>query len=128
MSSFRFIQVANELENSGLVWQPEIGDEIAPRGIENTVSILVDPQGMTPKELRTKYIWLPNVEQMVEQIEVRQGILYHAGLEITGNDLFYKTVIRAQIGLIESQAESLRISMGLALKNLLVGKEEQHLH
>jgi hypothetical protein len=128
MSSMQFIQVANELETFGLVWQPEIGDEIAPRGAQNVVSILVDPQGMTPRELRTKYLWLPNVEQMVEQIEVRQGILYHAGLEITGSQLFYKTVIRAQVGLIESQAENFRVSLGLALKNLLAGKEDQPLH
>ena len=128
MTSLQFIEVANQLEHVGLIWQPEIGDEIAPRGASNVVSILVDPQGLTPKELRQKYLWLPNVEQIVEQIEVRKGILYHAGLEISGSQLFYKTVIRAQIGLIESHAENFRVSLGLALKNLLQGKEEQPLH
>lgn len=128
MLSTTFIKIANELETNGLVWQPEIGDEIAPRDKEGIVSILVDPHGMTPKQLRNTYIWLPNVEQIVEQIEVRQGILYHAGLEITGSELFYKTVIRASIGLIEVKAENFRESLGLALKSLLSGNESTPLH
>ena len=128
MNSLSFLKVASELETAGLLWKPEIGDEIAPRQAQNTVSILVDPEGMTPRQLRETYLWLPNVEQIVEQIEVRQAILYHTGLELTSGSLLYKTVIRAQLGLIESVAENFRVSLGLALKNLIVGKEETPLH
>jgi hypothetical protein len=128
MSSLRFLEVAGELESAGLIWKPEIGDEIAPRQAKNTVSILVDPEGMTPRQLRETYLWLPNVEQIVEQIELRQAILYHTGLEITSGELFYKTVIRSQSKLIESIGENFRLSLGRALKNLLVGNEDTPLH
>jgi hypothetical protein len=128
MSSLTFVHIASELESAGLLWKPEIGDEIAPRQAKNTVSILVDPEGMSPRQLRETYLWLPNAEQIVEQIEVRQGILYHTGLELSQGELLYKTVIRAQIGLIESVGENFRVSLGRALKNLLVGKEESPLH
>lgn len=115
-----FIQVAGQLEVAGLVWQPEIGDEISDRKQPQAVSILVDPQGLTPIELRLSYLWLPSVEQMVHQFEARQAILFHAGLELSEKAFCYKTVIQSPIGAIESSAESFRLSLGLALKNLLL--------
>ena len=78
-----FINVAEDLELAGLIWRPEIGDEISNRHEPGAVSVLVDPQGMTPTELRSVYLWLPTVEQMVLQFEVRQAILFHAGVELT---------------------------------------------
>lgn len=128
MSTKPFIDLAEQLEGAGLVWQPEIGDEIAPRISKDAVSILVDPQGMTPKELRQSYLWLPNTEQIIEQFEVRQAILYHAGLELSDSGVWYKTVVRCSIGLIESHAENFRISLGLALKNLLTGDRSESIH
>src|SRR5689334_8302572 len=115
MDLLPFLPVAEELEQAGLVWQPEIGDEISLKQDKRSISILVDPQGMTPRELRTTYLWLPTVEQLVSQFEARQAILYHAGLELSKNNLCYKTVIRCTIGNIETQGETLRTSMGIAL-------------
>lgn len=128
MDSKLFIDLAAQLEGAGLIWQPEIGDEIAPRAGKDTVSILVDPQGMTPKELRKTYLWLPNTEQIIEQFEVRQAILYHAGLELSDSGICYKTVVRCSIGLIESQAENFRFSLGLALRHLLTGDKSESFH
>lgn len=115
-----FISLAEDLEMAGLIWRPEIGDEVSNRDRPTLVSVLVDPQGMSPTELRSAYLWLPTVEQMVTQLEVRQAILFHAGVEITDRSLAYKTVIQAPVGQIESMAESLRLSMGMALRNLLL--------
>lgn len=120
MSSLSFLQVAEDLELAGLIWKPEIGDEIAERTHLDIVSILVDPQGLTPNELRSIYLWLPTVEQMVLQLEARQAILCHTGLELSKTALAYRTVIKAPVGQIECQAQSMRISMGMALRNLLL--------
>lgn len=128
MSSLPFITLAEDLETAGLVWQPEIGDEISPRVNKKVVSILVDPHGMTPLELRNNYLWLPNAEQIVHQLEARQAILYHAGLELSESKLGYKTVVRSSLGLIESYAESFRASLGLALRDLLKGAGIEPLH
>lgn len=126
MSLLPFLPVAEDLELAGLIWQPEIGDEVSHRRRPDAVSILVDPQGMTPGELRSEYLWLPSVEQLVLQFEARQAILFHAGLEITNQELYYKTVIKSQLGPIESRAESLRVSLGIALRSLLLsGHQEQ---
>lgn len=120
MSNFPFHQVAEELELAGLLWLPEIGDEIAERRHRELISVLVDPHGMSPTELRSIYLWLPSVEQMVFQLEARQAMLYHAGLELTERSMVYKTVVQSPAGVIECVAESLRHSMGLALRNLLL--------
>jgi len=115
-----FIYVAQDLEVAGLFWQPEVGDEVTDRNLKNPVSILVDPQGLSPDELRSSFIWLPTVEQMIYQCEARQAVLFHAGFEMTNKTYGYKTVIQAPAGHIESRAESLRISLGLALRDLLI--------
>jgi len=116
-----FLHLAYDLEIAGLTWHPEIGDEVADREGKQPVAILVDPQGLTPLELRSLYVWLPTVEQLIQQFEARQAILFHAGLELTETEASYKTVIQARFGHIESRAESLRSSLGLALRDLLVG-------
>lgn len=115
-----FIKVAEDLDLAGLIWQPEIGDEVADRDKLQAVSILVDPQGLTPDELRSTFIWLPTVEQMVMQLEVRQAILEHAGLELSERRMCYHTLIRSAVGPIESRANSLRAAVGVALRNLLL--------
>ena len=122
MKMVHFLEVAEDLELAGLLWKPEIGDEISDRRNRGTISVLVDPHGLTPRELRSTYIWLPTVEQMVFQFEARQAILFHAGLELTDTSLCYKTVIKSPKGPIESRAESLRNSVGIALRNLLLGE------
>jgi hypothetical protein len=116
----KFIYVAQDLETAGLFWHPEVGDEVTDRGLRNPVAILVDPQGLTPDELRSNYIWLPTVEQMIQQFEARQAVLFHAGFEMSGSVCGYKTVIQAPVGHFESCAESFRISLGLALRGLLL--------
>lgn len=117
----RLIHVAFDLEDAGLLWHPEIGDEVAEREGESRLSILVDPHGMTPSELRTSFLWVPTVEQLIQQFEARQAVLFHAGMEMNDRSFGYKIVIQASRGHIESRAESLRVSLGLALRNLLVG-------
>lgn len=116
----RFIYLAHDLEEAGLLWNPEVGDEVADREGKHPVAILVDPQGMTPDELRATFVWLPTVEQMLTQFEARQAILFHAGLEFAEKQICYKTIIQAQSGHIESKGESFRVSLALALRGLLI--------
>lgn len=118
----QFIYVAKDLETAGLYWNPEVGDEVTDRALRNPVSILVDPQGLSPDELRSTFLWLPTVEQMIYQCEARQAVLFHAGFEFTTRKCGYKTVIQAPSGHIESSADSLRVSLGLALKGLLINE------
>lgn len=125
MSTSNFISTSLELDRAGLVWLPEIGDEVSPRPELNRVSILVDPQGMPVTELRDTFLWLPTVEQLVMQIEARQAFLYHAGIT---DSLGYEAVIRFGAGVIEVAAESLRLALANALKELLVEKEATPLH
>ena len=128
MGSLRFIEVALDLEQAGLIWQPEIGDEVSNRETPEKVSILVDPHGMTPIELRDSFLWLPTTEQMVLQLEVRQAILFHAGLEMSEKHMFYKTVIQSSIGQIESRGNSLRHAIGAALRDFLLADTPHQLH
>ena len=128
MSSFPFLELAEELEIAGLLWQPEIGDEVSDRADKSLVSILVDPQGMSPAELRSSYLWLPSVEQMIFQFESRQAILFHAGLELNENSLCYKTVVQSSIGHFESEAQNLRTALGIALRDLLLSCNDKGVH
>ncbi len=128
MKNLQFYQIANNLETAGLVWLPEIGDEISRRSEPENISILVDPTSMRPAELRSCYLWLPTLEQLVEQVEVRQGILFHAGLELSEKYLGYKAVIQTQAGLIEAQADSLRKALGLSLLDLMLGEGSSSVH
>ncbi len=123
-----FISVAGELDGAGLQWQPAIGDEVTHRENPDQVSILVDPDGMTPKELRETFLWLPTLEQLVTALEARQAILFHAGLEMGTGILTYKTVIQARAGTIESLGDSLRVSVGLGLRDLLHLENRKSLH
>ncbi len=125
MKSENYINVSLELDKYGLVWHPEIGDEISLRGQETHVSILVDPQGLTPRELRDSFVWLPNVEQLVTQIEARQGLIFHAGITET---LEYEAIVKVHAGLIAAKANSLRVAFGKALSSLLESKVSAPLH
>jgi len=107
-----FLEVACDLDKIGLIWNPEIGDEISKRESPDQISVLVDTGGLTPPALRDSYIWLPTVEQMILQIEVRQAILFHAGLEMSEFSYCYKTVIKSKKGAIEGAAYSCRESIG----------------
>lgn len=130
-SLLSFIPVAEALEAAGLVWFPEIGDEITSRGVgeDTKVSILVDPQGMTPAELRRQFLWLPSVEQIIYQVSARQGFLLHAGLELSAKKICYKTVIQVPAGLIECESESLRTALGQGLRDLMIfSKADGNLH
>ena len=118
------IYTSHSLDLAGLCWRPEIGDEIALRANYESVSILFDPQGMTPTELRTEYLWLPKVEQLVEQFEARQALIEHVGINDT---LCYEAVIKSSMGLIEVKAQSIRLAFGKALWELLTGSQSSHL-
>jgi hypothetical protein len=122
-----FVEIAEDLELAGLLWKPEIGDEVCDKKTHASVSILVDPQGMTPRELRTIYLWLPTLEQMILQVEARQSILFHAGLELSDSAMCYKTVLQSPRGKIESSGETLRTAIGIALRNLILAEQEPRL-
>lgn len=128
MSFGDFLEVACDLDKIGLIWNPEIGDEISRRESPDQISVLVDTGGLTPPALRDSYIWLPTVEQMVLQIEVRQAILFHAGLEMSEFSYCYKTVIKSKKGAIEGSAYSFRESIGKALHDLIVVEQERSMH
>lgn len=115
----QLLETAYDLEDAGLIWQPEIGDEISDRAEQQLVSILVDNNSMTPVELREMFLWLPTLEQMIQQIEARQGVLLHAGLELSQSSLCYKAVLQIKGGAIESEAFSLRNAVGKALRDLI---------
>lgn len=123
-----FLTIARELEVVGLMWHPEIGDEILNKTTQDNISVLVDTGGLTPPELRETYLWLPTVEQMILQVEARQAILFHAGLEMSEHSYCYKTVIQSKRGPIEGAAFSFRDSIGKALCDLLVVEKESNLH
>ncbi|NLF25370.1 MAG: hypothetical protein GX589_06895 [Deltaproteobacteria bacterium] len=116
------VQIAADLEEAGLIWQPEIGDEVSEKSQPVRVSILVDPQGMTPSELRTTFLWLPTVEQLINQLEARQAILFHAGLELSEKEYCYRTVIRASVGEFEASAQTLRCALALSMRDFLLAK------
>lgn len=120
MNHLHFLSVAEDLEMAGLLWKPEIGDEVTDKKHKDLISIFVDSQGLSVDELRSSFLWLPTVEQLVLQFEARQAILFHAGFELSEKSMCYKTVIQAPVGAIEKKADSLRLSMGLALRDLLL--------
>ena len=120
MNFLPLLSVAGDLELAGLRWIPEIGDEVSERERPRMISVLVDPKGMAYETLRSTYLWLPTLEQMVSQLEARQAILFHAGLELTQSALCYKTVIQSTNRQIECRGESLRVALGLALRDLLL--------
>lgn len=128
MDSLGFIRVAQSLEEVGLIWQPEIGDEVSQRDDKEHISILVDLRSFTPIELRNQFLWLPTVEQMVAQFEARKAILFHAGLEMSERAVCYKSVIQSPRGPIEATGDSLRVCFGLALKELLLGNDASSYH
>jgi hypothetical protein len=121
----QFLPIAGNLESAGLVWQPEIGDEISSREHPEQISILVDPNGMTPKELRNTFMWLPTVEQMVFQLEARKAILFHAGLEISKNSVYYKTVVQCTVPptVEEMYGKDLENEDSFSLKRDLMAKD-----
>ena len=117
MNNCGVIRVSLELDRAGLVWQPVIGDEVVEREDLAHVSIFVDPQGLTPIQLRGFFLWLPSVEQLVEEFEARQFQLYHLGMSGADN---YDVVLKSHRIVIESSALSLREALGRALQNLLI--------
>lgn len=121
------LNVAWDLEDAGLLWLPEIGDEVSQKAEPSRISILVDPQGMTPVQLRETFLWLPTVEQLLSQFEARQAILFHAGLELSAANFHYRIVVRRRDNCIESSAATLRTALALSLRDLLL-REDAKLH
>lgn len=126
MVSTGFIEVSFNLDRSGLIWHPEIGDEVVSRSSEEPrVSLLFDPQGLTPSELRGMFVWLPSLEQLVMQIEAREAFIFHAGVS---EALKYEAVVKTSAGIIEATAATLRTALGLALHDLLRQNAADVLH
>jgi hypothetical protein len=121
----QLISLCLDLDKSGLIWCPEIGDEVAERGHFDKVSVFVDPQGLTPSELRNFFIWMPTVEQLVSQFEARQALVYHAGVN---KSLSYEAVIKTSIGVIETSAPNLRLAFGKALHEILNNSQSEMIH
>lgn len=120
MSDTTFLEHAYALDSAGLLWQPEVGDEVAERENPEQISILINSAGYTPKELREMFLWLPRLEQLVMQIEMRQAILCHAGLELTKKQMFYRAVLKAHCGQIEGMDRSLRGAIAKTLRELIL--------
>ncbi len=120
-----FIPVSVQLDRSGLLWEPEIGDEVTERGSFERVAILVDPQGLSPSELRDSFVWLPTVEQLVDQIESRQGLIYHLGISESAG---YEAVVKSPAAIVEVCCPNLRIALGQALYHLLQCQQKELIH
>lgn len=120
-----FASLAFDLEQAGLNWAPSIGDEICLRSEPEEIKVLVDPQALSGDEVKKNYLWLPSFEQMVSQLEVRQGILTHAGLDLSPTRIAYVTVIDSKIGQFQSSAKTLRNSMGLSFRDFLLYSTNQ---
>ncbi len=120
-----YIRLSLDLDRAGLVWHPEIGDEVAERVTLSRIAILVDPQGLTPKELRASFLWLPSVEQLVQQLEAREAFIYHAGVT---NALIYEAVVKTPGGMVETHAASLRTAFGQALREVLSSSAVETIH
>ena len=120
-----FISISLDLEEAGLLWRPEIGDEVVDRSDKQSVSILVSPQGLTPDQLRQSFVWLPTIEQLVLQIEARQAMLFHAGIS---KSFDYETVIKATAGLFEARAVNFRSSIAKAFSSFLTSRQVKPLH
>ena len=122
-----FVSIAWDLESAGLNWNPEIGDEVSVREEPSRVSILVDPSGLSLKGLRDTYLWLPTLEQLVQQLEVRQAVLHHAGFQISETEMYYRAVVHAPQGHIEGIGFTLRSALGVSLRDLL-RIDSEHVH
>ncbi len=116
-----FYSLAKDLENAGLTWDPEIGDEVFVRDYATQkLSIIVDSGGMDIVELREAYIWVPTIEQMLSEIESRSATLFHSGIKIEDGKKAYTVIIQSIHGTFESTMDSLREALGVALKNLIL--------
>ncbi len=125
MTVSNFISLSVDLGRSGLIWHPAIGDEVSEQPDLERVSILVDPKGLTIRELREAFVWLPTVEQLVQQFEAREALIFHAGVT---QSLQYEVVVRTKVGLIEKSAESLRMAFASALREMLANCTTGSLH
>jgi hypothetical protein len=115
-----FTEVAFDLEQVGLVWQPSLGDEVSFRDQPEKFTVIVDPSAMPDYELREMYLWLPKTEQLVNQLEARQAVLCHAGLELTETKICYRAVVQIKSISFEAEGPSLRSALGLSLRELLL--------
>ena len=113
-----FFNLSSQLEKSGLTWNPEIGDEVADR-VTATALILVDNKGLTPNQLRKLFLWLPRLEQMIEQIEARQAIIAHFGFNAESRNSGYLVEIKFRESVFSAAHPDSRLAVGLGLLKLL---------
>lgn len=114
-----FVPLALQLDEVGLPWIPQVGDEVSQRIEPGEVAILFDNQGLTVEELKKTFIWLPTLEQIVLQLEIRQAVLKHAGLSLDKSNFGYSAVVKHKIGEIRTIAPNLRLALGMTLKEIL---------
>lgn len=115
-----FRAVAQDLEQVGLVWRPSLGDEVSFREHPDRITVIVDPSAFPEYEFRERYLWLPKTEQLMAQLEARQAVLFHAGLELNENRFCYRAVVQVKSMSIEAEAPSLRLVLGMSLRDILV--------
>ena len=115
----KFLPLALQLDEAGLSWIPQIGDEVSQRVEPGEVAILFDNQGLTIDELKRTFVWLPTLEQIVTQLEIRQAVLKHAGLSLDKSNFGYSAVVKHKIGEIRAIAPNLRIALGMTLKEII---------
>lgn len=116
MENSNFIDISVQLDQSGLVWVPVVGDEISFRDYHRQISILISTMGLPIENLRQSFVWLPNVEQLVKEIEIRNGFITHMSLN---QSLEYEVVVNGSYGTIEVIAPSLREAFGHSLSSII---------
>ena len=125
MDVVNLISLASRLESAGLSWEPEIGDEVIDKLDRKKVGILVDPQGLSLDDLRQSFLWVPNIEQLILEIENRNAIIFHAGSSASHD---YDVVLKTVSGLIKGEGSDFRLALGDALENLLSESHRVELH
>ncbi len=117
-STTEVVTLSLALEMAGLVWKPEIGDEVLDR-YSNRIMILTDNFGLPPSELRKIFLWLPRMEQLIEQIEARQAVILRLGWIQEEVSIGYDVEIGYQGNVIQAKGLDARLALGTGLFKLL---------
>ncbi|MDD2941649.1 MAG: hypothetical protein PHC51_01670 [bacterium] len=114
------INLSKELEDVGLIWQPRLGDEVVLRDDMSHVSVINANHDLNPHVLRSAYLWLPRIEQLIAQIEARQGLICHAGIN---SACAYEIVVKFPKGFIEVYEWTFRTAFALAVLRMLLYRD-----
>lgn len=112
------ISLSLALEKAGLVWHPQIGDEVSERS-QFRIMILTDNNSLTPSQLRKLFVWLPRMEQIIEQIEARNGIITFFGWNSSPASFGYLARMEISGEMIETSHVDPRLAIGALLFKFL---------